>query len=868
MKQTATRIIKLTALQGSALALLAASAPAFAQAAEDGASEDDTIVVTARKRDEDIQSVPIAITAYTAEQLAERNISSLADLGNSTPGVAISSIAGGTLQQVFVRGLAPANTANDLNTEANVGIFIDGIYQTSRNTLDIISVLDVGQIEIAKGPQSALFGRSTFAGALAISTKDVSRDLSADFSATAGTDKDFRIKGSVSGALGETLRARLSAGYLTYDGWGKNSAAPDDNLGGTEKFAVSGKIVWEPSPDFTATLSGFMTDSKVEMTPVSQPPLSSFNCGTTSAAAVTLGLRQQVCGDLVANKISDISPRLPDTKSKTRQGSLELEYKFGGMRIISVTGLGGAENDTFNDYDATSAGVLLGVCTLGAACNSNTGAPNFIPLPAPYSRLVRTNLVSISKERVRTFSQELRLQSDNDSPFQWILGANYFNQKIPLAAGGLGADRAGLAANERFVQVTQVGTVPTSGLGAYEFTANPFTIDDSNVAQLSSSWSRSSTKTTSIFGSLGYKFGELRVTAEGRYNIDKKQAQVFSVSNPLSAPGVNQAIAGTTVPSDGTFPVVGPIFSKTFKSFAPRFTLDYQATPDIFLYASAAKGVRAGGFNTANAVSATGILASEVPYDEEENWTYEFGVKTQWFDRMLTLNASYFHVDWKDAQVSSFTENPTALNPVRIIRNIGAIKTDGFELMAELKPSKYFSFGGSMVYSDVAFGAGVYDGGTVTQCVVGTGATATAAPGCPPVTVVTLPSGVIRAVPSLTGLRPARSVKMQWNLHANAGFDLNDDWKVTGRVDVSDTGPSFSNIINTISFGKRTLTNLRIGASNDRFGISLWATNLFDKTYVQNTINQPRAGLPFAFIVPEVYLGEGRRLGVTLSAKY
>jgi iron complex outermembrane receptor protein len=179
-----------------------------------------------------------------------------------------------------------------------------------------------------------------------------------------------------------------------------------------------------------------------------------------------------------------------------------------------------------------------------------------------------------------------------------------------------------------------------------------------------------------------------------------------------------------------------------------------------------------------------------------------------------------------------------------------------------------FSFGGSVVYSDVAFGPGVYDGGTVTQCVVGVGTAATAAPGCPAPIVVTTPSGAVRAVPSLEGLRPARSVKFQWNLHATAAVNLTDDWEAKARVDVSYTGPAFTNIINTISYGKRTLTNARLTFSNDKFGVSLWATNLFDKTYVQNSINQPRAGIPVAFNIPEVYLGEGRRMGVTLTAKY
>ena len=306
------------------------------------------------------------------------------------------------------------------------------------------------------------------------------------------------------------------------------------------------------------------------------------------------------------------------------------------------------------------------------------------------------------------------------------------------------------------------------------------------------------------------------------------------------------------MPADGIFPVVGPVFEQTFKSFAPRFTLDYKASDNLFVYASASKGVRAGGFNTANAVSATGILATEVPYDEEENWTYELGFKSDWFDKMLMFNASYFHVDWKNAQVSSFTENPTAVNPSRIIRNIGAIKTDGFEAQAELNPTKNFNFGGSIVYSDVAFGPGVYDGGTVTQCVIGAGTTAVAAPGCPAVTVLTLPSGVVRAVPSLEGLRPARSVKWQWNVHTAVGMDLANGWEAKARVDVSHTGPAYTNIINTISYGDRTLTNARLTFSNDKYGVSLWATNLFDKTYVQNSINQPRAGVPFAFNVPEV----------------
>ncbi len=853
--------LRTTFLSASALLALSSLTPvgvtiAHAQEAEEAEADESVIIVTARKRDEDAQTVPISISAYSAENLVERNITNLADLGNSTPGVNITSIAGGTLQQIFIRGLAPANTANDLNVEANVGTFIDGIYQTSRNTLDILSVLDIGQIEIAKGPQSALFGRSTFAGALSIKTGKPTETLQGRVSATVGVDKDYRLRASISGPLSDTLSARLAGGYITYDGWGENSAE-SDNLGGTEKYAVSAALKFEPSANFSALLSGFLTDSKSEMSPVSHLPLTSFNCGVPSTAAATLGLSQVYCGALPVKEVSSITPGMPDTTAKTRQIALEMAAKLDGVKIVSITGYTAAENDTFNDFDGSANGVLLGVCA----------AANCFPA-GPYARTTRANFLSISKEKVRTFSQEIRLQSDNESPFQWLLGANYFDQRVPLAAGGAAADRAGLAANERFVQLPQVGTVPAAGVGAYDFTANPFTVDNANLRQLSSSWSRSSTKTMSIFGALGYQFGDLRINAEGRYNVDRKRAQVFSVNNPAAAPGINQSIIGTKTPAPGTFPVVGPIFAKTFSSFAPRFTVDYQVTDDFFLYASAAKGVRAGGFNTANAVSATGILASEVPYDEEVNWTYEAGFKSQWFDNRVKFNASYFHVDWSAAQVSAFTENPTAVLPSRIIRNIGGIKSDGFDALLEIQATDVFGIGGSITYADVRFGEGTYDGGVIAQCVVGTGATATAATGCPAPIVITLPSGQVRAVPGLEGNRPQRSVKWQWNLHATADIPLSNDWAIAARVDVNYSGPSFSNLINTNTFGKRTLTNARLAIGNDKYNIAIWANNLFDKVYAANSINQPRAGVPFAFVVPEVYLGEGRRMGVTASVKF
>ena len=848
-------------LSGAAVAALTTVTPAFAADADGAETAADEIVVTARKRAEDIQSVPITISAYTADDLAQRNINSIADLGASTPGVAINSIAGGNTLTIYIRGLAPANTANDLNVEANVGVFIDGIYQTSRNTLDILSVLDVGQIEIAKGPQSALFGRSTFAGAMSISTGKPTDEIGGSASLTYGVDQDVRAKGHVNLPLSDKVGVRLAAGYSGYDGWGENSANTRDNLGGYAKYAVSGALEFKPTENFRALLSGFVTHSNAELTPAAMLSPRSLNCGNVNAAT---GLPLLFCGVLPASKVSDLTPNTPDIKSKNRQGSLLLEAKFGGVKATSVTGATSSDNFGYSDYDLTSAGVQMGVCQIGNAVNAGCGA-NF--LPAPYTRLTRTNITISNRERVRTFSQELRLQSDNDSPFNWIVGGYFFNSRIPLATTGLGASNGGIGANERFVQVNQLATPAATGTGLYDSTANIFTVADGTTTQVMGNYSDAATKTKSLFAALGYEFGSIRVNAEGRYNVDEKRAQVFSIANPTLAPFVNQSIIGVQIPAPGVFPVAGTLFKRNFKSFAPRFTVDYKPGDDIMLYASAAKGVRSGGFNTANPVSATGILASEVPYEEETNWTYEAGVKSRLFDRALTLNLSFFHTDWQDAQVSGFTQNPTAVNPVRIVQNAGAIKANGIEAQADVTLD-IFGFGGSFIYSDPKFQAGSYEGSQIAQCRIGTAAPFTSATGCPAIISVSTANGGTQFVPTLEGLRPQRAVKTQWNLHATVDAPLSGDWAFSGRIDVNHTGAAYSNLLNTISLGSRTLTNLRLAVDNGRYSAALWATNLFDKAYVQNSINQPRAGFPTALSFPEIYFGEGRRMGLTVGAKF
>lgn len=836
-----------------------ASSPA-AVADEDAAASGE-IIVSARLRAEDIQTVPISITAYTAEDLQARNVNGLLDLANSTPGFAFTTASGGNTATVVLRGIAPAVTNNDLNVDANVGVFIDGIYQTSRNTFDLISILDVGQIEIAKGPQSALYGRSTFAGAIGISTRRPSHQLEASVAATIAEDKDYRIRGTISGPIVDgLLYARVAAGALTYDGYGKNLANPSDNLNGYRKYGATASLEFTPSPEFTALLSAFVTKTRNEPIALNLLPVANFNCGVPNAA---FGRPLLYCGEVKANKVSDVSADVPLGDMRTRQIALRMQYDAGIAKLTSVTGLTSASNISYTDYDGTSTGLLFGVCPLGNACLAG----------GSYTRTYRANLLVSSREKVRSFSQELRIQGDDDAPLQWLFGGYYFNSRVPLNnTAAIATDGTGLGVNDRLVQILPVQTTPN--FGPYDVTANLFLVPTSSVAtQVAASYAQAKTTTKSVFGSLGYDFGDLRVSAEGRYSWDTKRAQTFSAAaSPTLAPGAYPQIDGLNVPAPGVFPIVGTPYKNTFKQFTPRFTVDYQPVPDLLIYANAAKGARAGGFNVNPVNNVNGILASEVAYDSETNWTYETGIKSRLFDRRLLLNLSVFRTDWKNVQISAFTTNPNLpanVVPLAITRNAGGVKSKGFEVQSNFKVSDLLNIGGSISYSDPKFQAGTYDAGQISRCRLGTTpATYTAAPGCPPIIAVQTANGGTQYVPSLEGKRPLRSVKLQWNLNATLGTELNDDWRLTARVDVNYTGPVYGNNINTYYFGERTLTNLRIALDSEKIDIALFANNIFDKSYTQNSISQPRANLPTGNNVPELFLGQDRQIGLTATLHY
>ncbi|HWU01734.1 MAG TPA: TonB-dependent receptor plug domain-containing protein, partial [Novosphingobium sp.] len=237
-------------MMGAAAPALAAEAPAPAAAPAD-AGEPGAIVVTARKRSEDILKVPVTVTAMTGAALEQRGVVSMQDVASSTPGVNINNSSSGhadrSFQQVVLRGFTPSSTL-----ATTTSLFIDGTPVSSPSAFTAIS--DPERVEILKGPQSAYFGRNTFAGAINVVTRAPSDSWQGSVTGMVGTRDNWRLQGSIEGPiLGDVLTFRITGDKFSKSGsWVNNAAgANGQTLGDQSTTTATALVVFKPSPRFT-----------------------------------------------------------------------------------------------------------------------------------------------------------------------------------------------------------------------------------------------------------------------------------------------------------------------------------------------------------------------------------------------------------------------------------------------------------------------------------------------------------------------------------------------------------------------------------------------------------------------------------------
>jgi iron complex outermembrane receptor protein len=652
-----TRFILLFRAIVGAILFLMVIDPAVAAVGEDAVGED--MVVTVRRIEEKAQEVPISIASFSAQTIEQARIQNIDDLANFTPNLTFESGEAGRRATPVMRGISTVDTRAFDNA---VGIFVDGVFVSGR-AVQNVNLLDVKRIEVVRGPQSALYGRNTFSGAINYVTKRPTNELDVKLEATAAEDDLYQVMGSVSGPLiTDKLLGRIAARYDDDGGMWENAGplGAGDGIGGHEYKSISGALTFLPTDSSSITLSGYYSDDFLDSRPLN---VAANNCGELDPAefgalgSYDVGVPSYYCGDvppLETDKLP-LSPGAYASDSETTRLTLDITIDFSAFRFVSLTAFTETTSLSQQDLDRTQVGEphygWLPAADFGAWAQQGfppTTAPllfSFLGPPFPGIQPGFTgeqNLNSYLGSQGldnEYWSQEIRFESASDGPLRWLGGLYFFDsENVDTTQFGIDASAAvaqsGLPTSAlQFLLTDSLGptSTPPAPPGSQFGVPTPII---PNVAFLDGvgtvvlTEGKDEVTQYAAFGSLEYDFTErLTGTAELRYTYEKRQI------NNIRDDFFNTLPNGPTT------------FKDDWQFWDPRFTLRYMATDEIMVYGSAAHGTRSGGLNVLTADPAA------VPYDEETNWTYEAGLKTGWLDNRLLFNLAAFYIDWDDVQI-------------------------------------------------------------------------------------------------------------------------------------------------------------------------------------------------------------------------
>lgn len=683
------------ALAGSVVLLGAGGLLAAPVAAQVQDSVGDEIIVTARKREETLQDVPLSIATLNAEQLQGRGLNSDYDIANFTVGFRTLAQTGRDTDRPTIRGMAaPANRG-----EANASYFIDGTYVSG--SISTATTSAVERVEVLRGPQSAQFGRATFSGAVNYVTRKPTDTFTGQVNTRAGTSDDYNVGGWASGPLLEDkLLFLVSANWSRYGGQWNNqleagqAAYELDNrlpvvpflsdppqggdhsrLGAEETTDLLGKLVWRPAEGAEVSLKYGYT--KGDDTHFPSLIAAELNCYVpvpgTEAEPWYAGSTGWYCGEFRAegreNRIN-----LPDMAEGVTYAPFPGYVPLNpGDNVVPPT-----EPGTFREQDRVLLEYvqdLRGFTLTSRASWNHDDFQQVFDLDHTETRAVWGLFHFDNRREIEDYSAELRLDTPADLPVRGALGVYWYTQ-----------DRTNS-------QRSFPGPGVAFGFGAVTTDFPPATfIDTDNEA---------------VYGSVEWDFAERwTLSLEGRYARDSKDLS-------------GGALTGPDVPG-----AVG----LDFDNFTPRATVRFRPTEDVTLYALAAKGNKPGDFNTEffrsgiAPVAVNASLEGCVPpppsepvaidpclgqplaiVDEEEQWTYEAGAKVAWLDGRLTTNLAVYHIDWENQglfTLARILQTTGTYLTTTIIRNVGESQVDGLELETSFRVTDRLSLLANYGYTD------------------------------------------------------------------------------------------------------------------------------------------------------------------------
>lgn len=766
-------------LLGATMLMGIGTAPVYAQDTDQEADQDSgssTIVVTATRRATSLQDVPINISAIGSEELARQRIDDVRDIADFTPGITISDTGPGATGTIVLRGLnASDSSANGASYDNSLGVYLGEVplYYDFK-------LIDIARVEVLLGPQGTLYGLGTLAGAIRNIPNRPNLDTIEGevhgrfYGKSKSGDVGYQMDGVINiPIIKDHLAFRSATGYYFDPGFidypllvqqpGISLPQPD----GPDVITPAGyaaNLRRENDVNFEKT---FTTRNQLLL-----QASEDFKVNFTYAFQQTKtdGGQYNSDGVLGTGRYESAGRFLEPAKRRAHLVSVEINANIANIAdLVATTAYTDVKNNT--SFDITD--LLLDL---------DYGYESF-PAFAGFNQ---------NENRRKQFNQEVRFVSRHGGPFNWVVGAFYNRQKL----NSFGRERL---PNHPFVAF---GTQP-----------NP---DEVEYA----AFTRSKVSERAIFGE-----GTFRITPEWQVTAG---ARYFGYKSEIAGRAVLPLLGDPVSPFD--LPSAGGKAKQS--GWVWKFNSSYNFTPDVMVYATYSKGYRIGGPNsvapcvlpldpTQQNVCA---LPNEIQFGPDTTKNIELGIRAQLFDRMLTLNANVFTIDWNGIQVDSATINGI----VGITVNGGKGKSEGFETSFQLRPIPRVSIQGTYAYLDAK----------LTEDV-------------PAIIAVNSPAGVYPSRPiqldALAGDRLPGSASNTASLGATYTAPFRDgtivaDWTATYR------GSVVTRLGWDRAFGDKlpgfTLHRASVFYDTETFSIGLFASNIFDKYAVASVSNdRSRVGL-------------------------
>jgi iron complex outermembrane receptor protein len=799
-----------TAIIAGILPLSMLAIPAYAQDATASADEtisQDSIVVTARRKSEDILRTPITLNALTSEELVAKGAATIQDIAQSVPGMNVQNAAttGGRADRSFtsiqIRGFVPSTSSAQ-----TASIFIDGAPVSVATALQALT--NPERVEVIKGPQSALFGRQTFAGAINVVTKASSDRLSGGGSFSIGTRGNYDIQGEISTPIIEdVLGIRVSGRYVGKNGSYKNAGNRSETLG--DQSTLTGSVAIEFTPTSSLTFKAFGLATELD-----DGPAATGLIAANTIPGVTVG--QSNCRVRTSNWFCGVAPKLSaltpaantntspalDTFLNLKNGQpyvnnlgtgagtvgrvlspdesvdgyglvnhfrhvhLNIDWELGdsGFALHSLTAYNSEKKAELADLDNTYSTSLVGA------------RPGITyPIEGYY------NFPFMIQAKSHDFSQELRSTFENGGPVHASLGGSYLYSKAQSDSGS-----------------------PFLGSLTY-----------GGIAQ---------SRTYGVFGSLGYDFSDqFSLSADARYQIDKLYAFAGQT-------GFIDRINNVTIAANDL------ITSATFKTFLPRVIGQFNWDSRNMIYASYSKGVNPGAFNTTFPASAepqvramAAELGFQVAVQPEKITNYEIGAKGRLFDK-VTYEVAGFYALWTDQiqnQSISFNKLPNSAVPVDQQGGPAAVGSP-LQVTANVNSGRVRVYG-----AEASFGIKVAEGldldlsGAYVETYILSANNTTV-------------SNFYYGIPNASFRGKENPYVSKWSGTASLAYEkpIKDELMGFGRADFSYKRGGWADINNTVRAPDLTQLNMRAGVKNKTFTAEAYVTNVLNNKAYYNISSQ------------------------------